>query len=447
MQSASRNRNHPMFGSRWQPWMQRGVLTTAALAVAPATGARAEPRYPTDVSVGMSLGVAFAPKARVAYGFDLRFRTSTERLPFIRLEGRGISSFRLVGGVQVPRLDNTASVVPLGYIVPFAELGVAFHSRQQWDPLGWSLGVHAGLGLWNQSVTLGLAATPPVLGDRRNYDAAALATYIPLIPYNVAAPAESGRLLRVDDGIVLPAVICGTWGLGDEATVHASERAMVAAERIQAARMEYASIPAFERMAAELAVVGAPAALVERARAAADDERRHTGLCLALAGVPAALAPLPSTAARPRFDRATDEALATLAREAWTDGCLGEGAGAASAARAAITARCPAVRDAERTIARDEHGHAELAWQALAWLWRAGGAHTRDAIEEAVFEEPAAEPAPASSALDEELLAAAGIIGKSERRQSRSQVQEMAGARAFRLMATATRPPGTDSNG
>ena len=132
----------------------------------------------------MSLGVALAPKARVAYGFDLRFRTSSDLLPFVRLEGRGISSFRLVSGLQAARRDDTALIFPVGTIFPFGEIGVAFHSRQRWDPLGWSLGVHAGIGLWNQSYTVGVAATPAVLGDRRNYDAAALATYIPGIPYN-----------------------------------------------------------------------------------------------------------------------------------------------------------------------------------------------------------------------------------------------------------------------
>ena len=49
------------------------------------------------------------------------------------------------------------------------------------------------------------------------------------------------------------------------------------------AALEAASVPAFERLSAELALHGAPSALVARALEARDDERRHAALVVALA--------------------------------------------------------------------------------------------------------------------------------------------------------------------
>jgi hypothetical protein len=132
------------------------------------------------------------------------------------------------------------------------------------------------------------------------------------------------------------------------------------------AQLELSSVWSFLRLAAELAAVGAPAALVAAALDAADDEVRHADLCAEAAGG-LVLAGLGEARARPRFTTRTPAALAILAAEAWREGCLNETAAAEEARLAAGEAEGPA-RMMLTTIARDEAGHAELAWAVLAWV-------------------------------------------------------------------------------
>jgi hypothetical protein len=130
----------------------------------------------------------------------------------------------------------------------------------------------------------------------------------------------------------------------------------------EAAHLEAASVPAFERLAVALAHHGAPAPLRERAVAAAADERRHAALMTALA------AEFGGTPATPEIDPIAPPTLLELARDNAVQGCVGETWAALIARHQADTAELPQIREAMRGLATDETEHAELAWAIDAWL-------------------------------------------------------------------------------
>lgn len=127
------------------------------------------------------------------------------------------------------------------------------------------------------------------------------------------------------------------------------------------AELEAASVPAFERLARELALHGAPAGLIRRARTAMRDEVRHAramrDLAIAHGAVPRAI----DVAALPC------RALAAIARENAIEGCVREAYGALVATYQAETAPV-ALRATFAAIARDERRHAALAEDVDAWL-------------------------------------------------------------------------------
>jgi hypothetical protein len=195
---------------------------------------------------------------------------------------------------------------------------------------------------------------------------------------------DAGRPLTVD---------------GRQLRPHAYGRELASAEDravrdhfVDAAQLEYSSVWAFLRLAAELAAVGAPHALILAALDAADDEVRHAAQCAQAAGG-VELAPLPMALAQPRFARRSPHALAILAREAWLEGCLNEAAAAEEARLTSGEAGANAAVLA--AIAVDEARHAELSWRVLAWI---------HAIAPEVVTAFAA-PAPAPRAVDPALLA------------------------------------------
>lgn len=145
-----------------------------------------------------------------------------------------------------------------------------------------------------------------------------------------------------------------------------SDRQRAGVAWLEQARIEHASVRAFERLALELAALGAPNALVERARLSARQEAEHAQLCLHHANDllprPHALEALPPAKAR-------DIDLRTLATEALLDGCLGEGVASLEALRLADVAADP-YRQSCRQIAGDELEHAKLAWATLGWALR-----------------------------------------------------------------------------
>lgn len=130
----------------------------------------------------------------------------------------------------------------------------------------------------------------------------------------------------------------------------------------EAAHLEAASVPAFERLAAELQEHGAPPELVAAASSAADDERRHAELVTALAlragGQPSPLE-IAAAEARP---------LIALALENAVEGCVGETWAALLATHQGEAAEDPEIRACMAKIAADEARHAALAWAIDAWI-------------------------------------------------------------------------------
>jgi hypothetical protein len=191
----------------------------------------------------------------------------------------------------------------------------------------------------------------------------------------------------------------------------------------------------FLRLAHELVAVGAPAALVARARDAADDELRHADLCRAAAGG-IALADLPTHVARPRFANRSSAALAVLAAEAWCEGCLNETAAATEAALAATRAE-GAVASMLAAISRDEHAHAELSWAVLGWVFSIAPAVARDAL--AALPPPTAPlspSSPSSGAPHDPALARRGVPGPAITAEAHSIAHAAARARLAALVAT-----------
>jgi hypothetical protein len=128
------------------------------------------------------------------------------------------------------------------------------------------------------------------------------------------------------------------------------------------AHLEAASVFAFEQLARDLARLGAPHELVERALRSALEEVGHARTMEALARrfggelIAARIAPQPERAAL------------AIAIENATEGCVRETYGALIAWHQAHAALDPQVRAAMAQIAEDETRHAELSWQIAAWL-------------------------------------------------------------------------------
>lgn len=170
----------------------------------------------------------------------------------------------------------------------------------------------------------------------------------------------AGRPLFVNGEQILPSVVrtCAR-GVGP--------LAQAAEHWLQCARMESASVPAFTRLAAELASMGAPVSMQNAAEDAAADEVRHTQLCLDVAGrlvdTEFAVGPLPEIPARLGIS------IEQLAVEALVEGCIGEGSAAAWASLASNRAG-PQFAQTLRDIAGDELRHAALSWQVIGWALR-----------------------------------------------------------------------------
>jgi hypothetical protein len=127
------------------------------------------------------------------------------------------------------------------------------------------------------------------------------------------------------------------------------------------AALEAESVPAFQRLSAELAAHGAPRSLVEAARGAARDEVRHFRLAARAARARGAVVEAP------RFRGVAIRSLAAVAAENACEGCVRETLGAATAAHQARHARDAEIRTMMQRIAADEARHAQRAWQVDDW--------------------------------------------------------------------------------
>ena len=227
---------------------------------------------------------------------------------------------------------------------------------------------------------------------------------------------SKGRVLRVRGRARLAAPAKGDGWAGEAVvltrTPSPHERRVLGEMWLVTARMEHASIPAFSQLALHLAALGAPSRLVEACHRAALDEIRHARACFAivhaLTGVRESAGPIAELAA----PAAEPIDHVRLAIGSLVDGCVGEGIAADVAARAAERAEEPAIREVLATIARDEAGHAELAWDVLAWCLAEGGAPVARAVGARVelLDRELAPRLPDLPGLDPRALARWGVI-------------------------------------
>lgn len=193
----------------------------------------------------------------------------------------------------------------------------------------------------------------------------------------------SGRAFRIDGQAVLPKIVSFA------PPGKARQTGNAGAAWLEAARSEAASVPAFRRLAEELAILDAPATLVARARLAARQEARHAALSFhaaaSLTGKEYLSMPLPRPA---RWISRSPEALVTVAREAWVDGCLSEGTAALVTERASRDSRARWAQEVNGVLAREEAEHAELAWDVLEWCWRNADPAAAAVIENLAVEAP-----------------------------------------------------------
>jgi hypothetical protein len=220
---------------------------------------------------------------------------------------------------------------------------------------------------------------------------------------------RSGRCSLLDAGppvSVQCALICiggrrpEGYRAGDEPSGDAPEDDAVRAWVAELARLEAASVPAFRRMARDLARLGAPRRLVRACERAAHDEVRHARASRVLARrrgarvAPVVLAGPPHDGARPR-------SLEDVAVENAVEGCARETYGALVATWQARWARDPVVRAHFARVAHDETAHAALAWSIDAWARARLGRPARLRVDEArrratsaLLEEVGEEPDP-----------------------------------------------------
>lgn len=148
------------------------------------------------------------------------------------------------------------------------------------------------------------------------------------------------------------------------------------AQYARMAWLEAASVPAFLRLAEELAAHGAPEVLVQAARRSAREEVRHARAMEALARHHGAS--VPEVEIAPFHPRSLEAMLWENARE----GCVRETYGAVVAGWQARAAAHEQVRRVLGRIAADELRHAELAWAVEAWADTLLSAQERQRLRE-----------------------------------------------------------------
>jgi hypothetical protein len=185
-------------------------------------------------------------------------------------------------------------------------------------------------------------------------------------------------------------------GLASRPRPQATAIARVLAE---AAHLEAASVPAFERLAAELAELGAPDVLVEAARIAAADEVRHAAAMIALGAEPTRVE-VRAVPERDAFAIALDNAV---------EGCVHEAFAAVLCAWQASHAADRDVRRIMGAIADDECTHADLAAAIAAWLEPRLPAAARAVLDRAVARSLDALPARAAAEARRNAAAAATL--------------------------------------
>jgi hypothetical protein len=142
------------------------------------------------------------------------------------------------------------------------------------------------------------------------------------------------------------------------------------------AHLEAASVPAFTDLAHELALHGAPGALVTGAQRAAADEVRHAREVAALARRFGARPPAVTRAA------SAPRTVTAIAEDNAVEGCAREAYAALIAAHQAVSSRDGEVAGLYSRIARDEARHALFSFALHDWALAALPARERQAIDE-----------------------------------------------------------------
>jgi len=303
-----------------------GYLYSAGFGSAPASGYGVELSVLHVFDTNSYFGIG-------ALGQWQSYRGEGENHSRIAVAGEAVfGPFGLELGYAQRGGDGVHDAQDGAHVAPFFCIGIVSLAYRMTVPLGGGEGRYG----FEHALALGLKLPIPISGWRG---------LIPPFPVT-----GHGRPLRDSHGdAVLPRVI-------DRRTTGRLPRDR--ARWIAEARMEYASIESFLRLADDLDALGAPASLVARALVAAEEERRHAETCLELAGGSLSLADAAPRRPRRRVDRAL------LAREAFFDGVLGEGraaleiAGEARATKSAALAR----------IAAEEAAHARLSADVLAFV-------------------------------------------------------------------------------
>lgn len=177
-------------------------------------------------------------------------------------------------------------------------------------------------------------------------------------PFIIQGKARMARAMRRNDWLCMLPDVAGR-------ALPMALRERAAAEWLDDARMEHASVAAFARFTLELLAFGAPADLVGESQLAGLDEIEHARMCFALAsryaGADLGPAPLSMQAVAPAAT------LRESVLSAVIEGCIGETLAAARAQAALEFARDQATRTVLAKIADDETRHAELAYRYVAW--------------------------------------------------------------------------------
>lgn len=133
----------------------------------------------------------------------------------------------------------------------------------------------------------------------------------------------------------------------------------------RAAKLEAISIPAFERLARELAHHGADPELVRAAHRARRDEVRHAAAMRTLARE---AGEREANLVAPDVGELPVRSVFAIALENAVEGCVRETFGALVATFQARRASDARIRCIMHVIAADETKHAELSWDVAAWI-------------------------------------------------------------------------------
>lgn len=392
-------------------WMGSGAA--AILALAPGEARAADYEIPAGPHVSFELGLAWHDGIKLTLGSTLR--SGGLYGPLARVELLGLSSARLT-------LAGQASMYAGG------ELGAA--GLLTWGaPSPFAVGLHAAGGLDLGIGGAWLRAWVPFMRPADDWFLSLALEASPTREHRYVGPID-GRPLRAGGAFLQPPVL--SLSAPDE-PLRKEEHALQASASLSAAA-EAASIPSFLRLAAELEAAGASLDLVRRARGAAREEVRHAQMALSQAerwGKTGHAVPLIEAQARTSPTRR--EALSRLAYESWVDGCLNEGVAAAQVAASARLAREPETQRTQRRIARDEAGHAELAWDVLEWAMREGPAAVRDRVAAAINERPEPQGTDDES-LDVEWLERHGMVSSRTKALVANEQTDRARKRLKRLL-------------